>query len=334
MTRLTARFLAGSVALVMLSACTQQHAPPPQVANNLSTASSVPIGSQSAATTDSRSEISRTAASPSAAAPCDLVAHGEDGIPTERDAPLLVVRFGSYWGFSKQYAPVLVIYRSGAVAVAQTAGAPAADTGSTHESPVPFRPYLGGKFSQCAVDRLMAEYDEFARIELGSASVVDCNVATIQRSGKGRAVASRIVLDGFGCEGEVRYSTGEDRALRAARDRLVAWFARARTLDNGRSLPMDNVFLVADGHAYPIASNRKVIPWTAAQFDPHRACKRLTGSAASRALTQVTASMEAEPVRDTLPFVYTARWLVAGKQKKFDVMVVPPGITCNRGAMG
>lgn len=272
-----------------------------------------------------------------AAAECDLTARGAAGVPTEADEPLLVVRYSSYWGYSRRYAPALVIYRSGAVAVARFGGNDGTDARSGDGSPSPFRSYLGGRFSPCAVDRLVAEFETLDDADLGETGVADCTEIEVQRFDPStRSLAGEIYLDGFGCEGRLgtrlpRGATDEQRAQRAARDQLVDWVDRAGRLQGGRGLPMNDVLVVNSGHWYPSpVPNTRLTTWTVQSLDPQQGCLRLIGAAATEALALVKTAIKANPGVDYGSYVYTAAWLVGGKQRRFAVMIAPPAVPCDR----
>lgn len=270
------------------------------------------------------------------AAPCDLAARGAAGVPTERDEPMLVVRYSSYWSPSMRLAPALVIYRSGAIAVARFGGNDGSDARSGDGSPSPFRSYLGGRFSQCALERVMKEFDAFVGVDYGMANVSDCTIADFQRFAPGAPDdPTEFSIDGFGCEsiGGGAYPTeGEQGVQYAARARLVNWVDRARTLQGGRGLAMNRVFLVASESGYPLAAKeQKPIPWTAEHLDRKQGCRLLTGASGTKALSLVARAIKANPAVRYGSFVYTADWLVDGRGREMDVMLAPPGIDCRNG---
>lgn len=312
-------------ALVVLTGCTSSPLTP-----------SAPAGTTSVAAVDvPRSTESLPESTTSAAAACDLIARGAAGVPTEADEPLLVVRYSSYWSPSMRLAPALVIYRSGAVAVARFGGNDGTDARSGDGTPSPFRSYLGGRFSRCALVRMMMEFDAFVGVDFGMANVADCTIADFERYAMGAPDdPTEFSIDGFGCEslGGAGYPTeGEQGVQYAARARLVDWVDRARSLQGGRGLPMNRVLLVASESGYPLAAaEHKPIPWTAEHLDRKQGCRLLTGASGTKALSLVARAIKANPAVHHGSFVYTADWLVAGGHREMDVMLAPPGMGCGR----
>ncbi|MEJ7649607.1 MAG: hypothetical protein WKF57_11320 [Nakamurella sp.] len=311
------------MAMVVMTGCTSapQAARDPEVAAAPSSVQSVTSSSSGAESTTS------------VAATCDPVAQGSAGVPTAADEPLLIVRYSSYWGYSRRYAPALVIYRSGAVAVARFGGNDGTDARSGDGSPSPFRSYLGGRFSPCAVDRLVAEFEVLDDADLGETGVADCTEIEVQRFDPStRSLAGEIYLDGFGCEERLRKrlphgATEEQRAQRAARDQLVDWVDRAGRLQGGRGLPMNDVLVVNSGHWYPDpVRNTTLTTWTTQALDPQQGCLCLSGSAATEALALVRTAITANPGVSYDSYVYTAAWLVGGQQRRFAVMIAPPAV--------
>ena len=310
--------------LIVLTGCTSS----PQMARDPEV-SAAPSSVQSATSSSSGTEPTT-----SVAATCDPVARGSAGVPTAADEPMLALRYSSYWSPTMRLAPALVIYRSGAIALARFGGNDGSDPRSGDGSPSPFRSYLGGRLSQCALDELMAEFDTFVGVDFGDANVSDCTIADFQRFTSYASFDPTVIsIDGFGCESIVggAYPTeGEQGVQYAARARLVNWVERASRLRGGRGLPMDRVLLVDGEEGYPYASNKKAIEWTAETLERKQYCRLLTGSSATDALALVAASITANPGSHPGSFVYTADWLVGGRERAMGVMLAPPGVDCGR----
>lgn len=244
-------------------------------------------------------------------------------MPGAQSEPLLVVRYYSYWEQNRIFAPWVVLYHDGAVAVAQRR------LRVTERPQDPLRPYLAGRFSECAVQKLVAEFDALAVADIGDPAIWDADEALIEKFDQDATEpTSRIQVVGFRERGLVG---GVDEAQARARTRVVDWIDRVRSLARGTPLAIDRVAVA--GHPDTVGSSVQtpVVDWNGRAPVPPTPgnCDLMTGLAATQALSSVRASFRRTPHYEFFEVVFAGMYSVGGRDLALDVMLMPPGLDCS-----
>lgn len=245
---------------------------------------------------------------------CDLAADGAAGVPTARSKPLITIRSFSTW--DQVPAPVVVLYTDGTVAVAAKERRAASEM---------LLPYIGGKFSPCAMDRLELQFESFERSEVGDPLVADAGQALIERLDDTGERTWALHVNGFGT---TQYDHNLPIEQQRTRTRVLRWFTALTQVRHGVPLGLDRIAVTGNiGLNSGLGEDLAPVVWPRGAALTEN-CTILTGAAAQDARSAVKESAVKSGQTSKARRFFTAWFRFPTRKSRLYVMVFPPAVAC------
>ncbi|MEJ7649606.1 MAG: hypothetical protein WKF57_11315 [Nakamurella sp.] len=210
----------------------------------------------------------------------------------------------------------MVLYTDGTVAVAAKQRRAASEM---------LLPFVGGKFSPCAIDRLELQFESFERSEVGDPLVADAGQALIERLDDTGERTWALHVNGFG-------TTQYDRNLpieqQRTRTRVLRWFTALTQVRHGVPLGLDRIAVTGNiGLNSGLGEDPAPVVWPQGAALTEN-CTILTGGAARDARSAVQESAVKTGQASKARRFFTAWFRFPTHKSRLYVMVFPPAVAC------